>query len=60
MSTYDIIAMGDNHGDLACEDTLDQVMAMVKRTSPRYRVHLGDNWDFRWARRGIEIGRAHV
>lgn len=51
---YDIVAMGDNHGDLACEDTLDAIMEFVARVKPKYRVHLGDNWDFRWARRGVD------
>ncbi len=55
MSTpYEIVAMGDNHGDLACEETLDGIMAFVERVRPKYRVHLGDNWDFRWARRGVD------
>ena len=55
MSTpYEIVAMGDNHGDLACENTLDGIMAFVERVRPKYRVHLGDNWDFRWARRGVD------
>lgn len=51
---YDIVAMGDNHGDLACEDTLDAIMEFVNRVKPKYRVHLGDNFDFRWARKGVD------
>ena len=51
---YDIVAMGDNHGDLACEDTLDAIMQFVATVKPKYRVHLGDNWDFRAIRRGAD------
>jgi hypothetical protein len=57
---YDIIAMGDNHGDLACEDTLDAIMEFVKRVKPKYRVHLGDNWDYRWGRRGVDKSSAEA
>ena len=46
--------MGDNHGDLACEDTLDAIMEFVSPVKNKYRVPLGDNWDFRWARRGVD------
>ena len=53
---YDIVAMGDNHGDLACEDTLSAIMEFVKKVKPKYRVHLGDNWDFRSLRRGVDKG----
>ena len=49
-----IIAMGDNHGHLACDDTLDAIMEGVARYKPKYRVHLGDNWDMTCLRKGIE------
>jgi len=51
-----IIAMGDNHGHLACDDTLDAIMEGVSRYKPKYRVHLGDNWDMTCLRKGIENG----
>lgn len=49
----EIIAMGDNHGHLACADTLDAIMEGVRRYKPRYRVHLGDNWDMTCLRKGV-------
>ena len=51
-----IIAMGDNHGHLACDDTLDAIMEGVSRYKPKVRVHLGDNWDMTCLRKGIENG----
>lgn len=50
----EIIAMGDNHGHLACPDTLDAIMEGVRRYSPKYRVHLGDNWDMTCLRKGVD------
>lgn len=50
----EIIAMGDNHGHLACPDTLDAIMEGVRRYKPRWRVHLGDNWDMTCLRKGVE------
>lgn len=52
--SYDIVAMGDNHGDKACPDTLNAILAFCSRVKPKYRVHLGDNWDYRWARKGVD------
>jgi hypothetical protein len=60
MNKFDIVAMGDNHGDLACPDTLNEILSFVKRVKPTYRVHLGDNWDFRWARRGVDKSSAEA
>jgi len=50
----EIIAMGDNHGHLACADTLDAIMEGVRRYKPKYRVHLGDNWDMTCLRKGVD------
>jgi hypothetical protein len=60
MSKFDIVAMADNHGDLACDDTLNQILSFTKRVKPTYRVHMGDNWDFRWARRGVDKSSAEA
>ena len=50
----EIIAMGDNHGILACPDTLDAIMEGVRRYKPKWRVHLGDNWDMTCLRKGVD------
>lgn len=50
----EIIAMGDNHGHLACPDTLDAIMEGVRRYKPKWRVHLGDNWDMTCLRKGVD------
>lgn len=60
MNKFDAVAMADNHGDLACEDTLNQIISFTKRVKPTYRIHMGDNWDFRWARRGIDKSSAEA
>ena len=60
MSKFDIVAMSDNHGDLACDDTLNQILSFTKRVKPTYRVPMGDNWDFRWARRGVDKSSAEA
>lgn len=50
----EIIAMGDNHGHLACPNTLDAIMEGVRRYKPKWRVHLGDNWDMTCLRKGVD------
>ena len=50
----EIIAMGDNHGHLACQDSLDAIMEGVRRYKPKWRVHLGDNWDMTCLRKGVD------
>ena len=49
-----IVVMADNHGHLADQDTLSQVLAFCKDFKPHYRVHLGDNWDFACLREAVK------
>ena len=54
MKTESILIMGDNHGNLACPETL-AVIAHVKREfKPTFRFHLGDNWELASLRKGVD------
>lgn len=44
-------ACGDNHGDQVDPSTLAAYQDFNKWFKPDIRIHLGDNWDFRWLRR---------
>lgn len=46
-----LVACGDNHGDLRNAKACKRVIEFCKDFKPDCRVHLGDNWDFRWLRK---------
>lgn len=45
------IYVADNHGDLSCPETEKIIKDFVKTWKPKWRVHLGDVWDFRALRK---------
>lgn len=46
------IAGADNHGILACEESVKKFLKFADDWKPHYRIHLGDLWDFSPLRRG--------
>lgn len=52
LKTKRFLAVADNHGDQADEETVRAVLEFKKDFKPDIRVHLGDNWDLRNLRNG--------
>jgi|14BtaG_2_1085337.scaffolds.fasta_scaffold05556_6 hypothetical protein len=48
------IFIGDSHGDLVCHESERIVQDFMAEWKPRWRVHLGDVWDFRALRKKAE------
>lgn len=48
------VAVGDSHGDLVDESSLESAIKFVKHFKPSLFVHLGDAFDFRALRAGIK------
>lgn len=48
------IAVGDNHGDLINKDDEKAFLDFFHDFKPHERIHLGDNWDFRNLRKGVD------
>jgi hypothetical protein len=44
------LVVADNHGDEQDDDAVDAMLGFSKYWKPKHRIHLGDNWDFRWLR----------
>lgn len=47
MSWQRFIAVADNHGDKQDNGAVSKVLSFSADWKPHFRVHLGDNWDFR-------------
>jgi predicted phosphodiesterase len=54
MSFKRFVAVGDNHGDLIHRKDAEAFLSFVDSFKPQYRIHLGDNFDFRNLRRGAD------
>lgn len=54
MSFKRFVAVGDNHGDLIHKQDCKAFLSFVASYKPHYRIHLGDNYDFRNLRRGAD------
>lgn len=51
MPAYErFMVVADNHGDMADADTIKAEREFAGWWKPKHRIHLGDNWDFRWLR----------
>lgn len=48
------VAIGDNHGDLIDGPDCKAFLDFCADFKPKKRVHLGDNWDFRNIRKGVD------
>lgn len=48
------IAVGDNHGDLINKADEKAFLDFCADFKPHDRIHLGDNWDFRNLRKGVD------
>ena len=46
------IVVSDNHGDMADAASVGALWSFIKEWKPFYRIHAGDNYDFRNLRRG--------
>jgi hypothetical protein len=53
------IIVGDNHGELEERSATDAMFKFVKDWQPKYRIHLGDNWDFSPMRSKVGETEAH-
>lgn len=54
MKTETILIMGDNHGNLACPETLAVIDYVRREFTPKHRYHLGDNWELACLRKGVD------
>lgn len=59
MGLTKFVACGDNHGDLVDNRLANQLFAFCKEWKPKYKIHLGDNWDFRCIRKGASASEEH-
>jgi hypothetical protein len=50
------IAVGDNHGDKCDPVAFEGMRQFIKEFKPDHRIHLGDCFDFRSLRRGVNAG----
>lgn len=48
------VAVGDNHGDLINRADEKALLDFCAEFKPHDRIHLGDNWDFRNLRKGVD------
>lgn len=48
------IFIGCTHGDLICPKAVKIVKSFMEDWKPKWRIHLGDLWDFRALRRGAD------
>lgn len=48
------VAVGDNHGDLINKADEKAFLNFCADFKPHDRIHLGDNWDFRNLRKGVD------
>jgi hypothetical protein len=44
------IVVGDNHGNMQDDKAVAALFEFMRFWKPKHRIHLGDNWDFRWLR----------